>query len=52
MRLVKVKFKPDTKEGREICDAIDRAEGNVLLENALRIHLQTAMRAGLREFTK
>ncbi|MEZ0197654.1 hypothetical protein AB9U01_26760 [Pseudomonas qingdaonensis] len=52
MRLVKVKFKPDTKEGRDICEAIDKAEGSDLLQQALRIHLLAAMRAGLRHLGK
>ncbi|CAB5577472.1 Uncharacterised protein [Pseudomonas putida] len=52
MRIVRVKFKPDTKEGRDICDAISKADGNELLQAALRNHLQSAMREGLSWLTR
>jgi hypothetical protein len=52
MRTVKVRFKVDTLDGREICDAIDKARGSDLLQAALRNHLQAAMRAGLRQLIK
>lgn len=52
MRVVKVKFKPDTEVGREICDAIAKADGNELLQAALRNHLQAAIREGLRWLTR
>lgn len=52
MRVVKVKFNPGTKVGREICDAIAKAEGGDLLQAALRNHLQAAMREGLRWLTR
>jgi len=52
MRTVKVKFKPDTKAGREICDAISKAQGSELLQAALQNHLQSAMREGLRWLTR
>lgn len=52
MRKVKVAFKPDTTAGREICDAIDRAEGNDLLQQALEQHVRRLVLAGLRQLTK
>lgn len=52
MRLVKVSFTPDTSVGRDICDAIDKAQGSEILREALRNHLQAAMRAGLAQARK
>ena len=52
MRLVKVSFTPDTCVGRDICDAIDKAQGSELLQEALKNHLQAAMRAGLAQARK
>ena len=52
MKLVKISFKPDTPEGREICDAIDKAQGSKLLQEALANHLHAAMRSGLRQLQR
>ena len=52
MRKIKVTFKPSTPEGREICEAITKAEGSDLLQMALHRHLQQAFQDGLKALNK
>ena len=52
MRKIKITIKPSTPEGREICEAITKAEGSDLLKMALQSHLQQAFQAGLKTLNK
>jgi len=52
MRKITVTFKPSTPQGREICEAITKAEGSALLKMALQSHLQQAFQAGLKTLNK
>ncbi|WP_280041203.1 hypothetical protein [Pseudomonas sp. Hg5Tf] len=52
MRTIRLTFKPDTTTGREMCEAIGRAEGNDLLHQALEQYIRRLALAALRELTK
>ena len=44
---VKVGFNTSSEEGRMVCDAIDRAKGSPLLEDALQRQLHRYLLSGL-----